>query len=235
MGRLKRPGLGYFPLDTGLFEDRRIRRLGSRFGADGPLFYIYILCKAYGNGYFVEYDSDFEEDAALDLGCSTEKIGLMLHYLLDKSLLDSTLFNTVKVLSSHGIQSQYQAIKKALRRDVEVDGNSWILDESETEGFIKVRHPENKSGINPDKSGINPDKSGINQDKSGINPDKSGIYATKEKEKEQGKKSERETEDKTYPILSSPGAGVRKDTWPPDGWEERMQKAHKSLKKLGLE
>lgn len=214
MGRLKRPGLGYFPLDTGLFEDRRIRRLGSRFGADGPLFYIYILCKAYGNGYFVEYDSDFEEDAALDLGCSTEKIGLMLHYLLDKSLLDSTLFNTVKVLSSHGIQSQYQAIKKALRRDVEVDGNSWILDESETEGFIKVRHPENKSGINPDKS---------------------GIYATKEKEKEKGKKSERETEDKTYPILSSPGAGVRKDTWPPDGWEERMQKAHKSLKKLGLE
>lgn len=219
MGRLKRPGLGYFPLDTGLFEDKRIRRLGSRFGADGPLFYIYILCKAYGNGYFVEYDSDFEEDAALDLGCSTEKIGLMLHYLLDKSLLDSTLFNTVKVLSSHGIQSQYQAIKKALRRDVEVDGNSWILDESETEGFIKVRHPENKSGINPDKSGINPDKS--------------GIYATKEKEK--GKKSERETEDKTYPILSSPSAGVRKDTWPPDGWEERMQKAHKSLKKLGLE
>lgn len=223
MGRLKRPGLGYFPLDTGLFEDKRIRRLGSRFGADGPLFYIYILCNAYRNGYFVEYDSDFEEDAALDLGCSTEKIGLMLHYLLDKSLLDSTLFNTVKVLSSHGIQSQYQAIKKALRRDVEVDGNSWIIDESETEGFIKVRHPENKSGINPDKSGINPDKS--------------GIYATKEKEKEKGKgkKSEREAEDKTHPILSSPGAGVRKDTWPPDGWEERMQKAHKSLKKLGLE
>ncbi len=155
MGRKKKAGLGYFPLDTGFFEDKRIRRLTARFGADGPLFYIYVLCKAYSNSYYVEHDDDFCEDAALDLGCSADKIGLMLHYLLDKSLLDGTLFNTVKVLSSHGIQSQFQAIKKSLKRDVEVDGNSWILEESETEGFIKVRHPENKSGINADKSGIN--------------------------------------------------------------------------------
>lgn len=162
MSRPKKDGLSYFPLDTGFFEDKRIRRLASRFGADGPLFYIYILCKAYDNGYCIATDDDFAEDAALDLHCSEEKIELMLHYLLDKSLLDSTLFSTVKVLSSHGIQTQYQAIKKALKRDIEVDGDSWILNESETEGFIKVRQNENKSEKNPDKSGINCDKSGIN-------------------------------------------------------------------------
>ena len=205
MSRQRKAGLGYFPLDTGFFEDKRIRRLTARFGADGPLFYVYVLCKAYASGYCVEHSTDFEEDAALDLGCSAEKIGLMLHYLLDKSLLDSTLFNTVKVLSSHGIQSQFQAIKKSLKRDVEVDSNSWILEESETEGFIKVRHPENKSGINADKSGINADKSGIND--------------TKEKGKEKESKSEtqrkgKEREEGLDPDLSCPGADECADAPP---------------------
>ncbi|AWY06816.1 MAG: DUF4373 domain protein [Caudoviricetes sp.] len=162
MGRQKKAGLSYFPLDTAFFEDRRIRRLTSRFGSDGPTFYLYVLCRAYSNGYCVAVDDDFLDDAALDLNCSAEKIGLMLHYLLDKSLLDSTLFNTVKVLSSHGIQTQYQAIKKTLKRDVEVDGSSWILDESETEGFIKVRLYGDKSEKNKNKSGRNGDKSDIN-------------------------------------------------------------------------
>ena len=227
MSRQRKAGLGYFPLDTGFFEDKRIRRLTARFGADGPLFYIYVLCKVYANGYCVEHSTDFEEDAALDLGCSAEKIGLMLHYLLDKSLLDSTLFNTVKVLSSHGIQSQFQAIKKSLKRDVEVDSSSWILEKSETEGVIKVRHAENKSGINADKSGINADKSGIN--------------ATKEKVKEKESKSEtqrkgKEREEGPTPAPACPGEGASGTALPPsDDWEERMRKAHESLRRLGLE
>lgn len=214
MSRQRKAGLGYFPLDTGFFEDKRIRRLTARFGADGPLFYIYVLCKAYASGYCVEHSTDFEEDAALDLGCSAEKIGLMLHYLLDKSLLDSTLFNTVKVLSSHGIQSQFQAIKKSLKRDVEVDSSSWILEKSETEGFIKVRHPEDKSGINADKSGIN---------------------ATKEKEKEKKNKSKtqrkgKEGEKGPDSALSCPGDECSGDEEP--AWWKRY---HESCKRLGWE
>lgn len=228
MSRQKKAGLGYFPLDTGFFEDKRIRRLTARFGADGPLFYVYVLCKAYSNGYCVEHDDDFCEDAATDLGCSTEKIGLMLHYLLDKSLLDSTLFNTVKVLSSHGIQSQFQAIKKSLKRDVEVDGNSWILEESETEGFIKVRHPENKSWINADKSGINADKSGINDTKeSKVKENKS---ETQRKGKERGEGPD--------PALPCPGEVDETVTEAADrGYVEPewARRAHESLRRLGFE
>ena len=159
MGRRKKKGLSYFPLDCGLFTDRRIRRLIGKFGPDGALFYIYILCECYTNGYYVEYTDTFRDDAAADLGCSAEKIGLMVNYLLDMSLLDRPLFNTVKVLSSHGIQAQYQECCKGLRRDIEVEERLWVLRE-ETLGFIKVRPDENKSGIYPDKSGNNEDKSG---------------------------------------------------------------------------
>lgn len=159
MSRKKSDGISYFPLDTDFFTDPRIQRLAANFGADGPLFYIYILTRAYKEGYAAKYDEDFDEDAALTLHCSLEKIGLMLHYLLKKSLLDSTLFDEVKVLSSHGIQAQYQSIVKSRKRDVEVDGSSWILDAAETEGFVKVRLPSNKSekkAINPGEMAINP-------------------------------------------------------------------------------
>ena len=133
--------LKYFPLVVGFFEDKRIRRLRSKFGADGPMLFLYILFQAYGGeGYFVKYSDDWVEDAAQDVGCTAGKIELMLHYLLDKTLLDSTLFNTVKVLSSHGIQTQYQQSKKSCKQDIAVDGRLWVLSESETAGFIKVRH-----------------------------------------------------------------------------------------------
>lgn len=163
MGRQKDNSLKYFPLDVGFFADKRIRRLTTQFGGDGPLFYLYILCAAYGGtGYYVVADDDFVEDAATDLHCTIEKIGLMLRYLSDKSLLDGKLFGTVKVLTSHGIQAQYQESVKGLRRDIEVRGDLWLLDESESLGFIKVRPIADKSRINADKSSGKDDKTGVN-------------------------------------------------------------------------
>lgn len=166
MPRVKNDSLRYFPLDVNFFSDNRMRRMAGRFGADGPMFYLYILSRVYGGqGYYVVADDDFLEDAALDLHCSTEKIGLMLNYLLGRSLLDDKSFSTVKVLTSHGIQAQYQESMSGLRRDVEVDETLWILDDSETEGFIKVRRFENKSGKIADKSRGNGDKSHKNDTK----------------------------------------------------------------------
>lgn len=155
MSRTKDNSLDYFPLDVTFFSDRRIRRLQARFGSDGPMFLIYIFCRCYGgNGYYLDANNDFYEDAAIDIGCSVEKIGLMLNYLFDRSLLDSKSFNTVKVLTSHGIQAQYQKSKKGCKRDVVVDETLWVLDSEETEGFIKTR----KDIINCEKKSDNSEK-----------------------------------------------------------------------------
>lgn len=162
MPRTKNNSLDYFPLDTSFFSDSRIRRLRARFGSDGPLFLIYIFCRCYGeDGYYVKADNDFFEDAALDIGCSVEKIGLMLDYLLDRSLLDSKSFNTVKVLTSHGIQAQYQKSKKGCKRDIEVMETLWLLNSEETEGFIKVRG----KNYNSEKNRYNSEKKSDNSEK----------------------------------------------------------------------
>lgn len=161
MARPVKDSLDYFPKDTGFYRDRKIRALIGRFGSDGAILYDYILCEVYGDkGYYTEIDDSFVDIAAADLKMSPEKIGLILNYLLDKSmLLDGTLSKTVKVLTSHGIQTRWQEVKKSAKRAIGVNGELWLLDEAETEGFIQVRHNDSFPQKNPSKSGKNPSKS----------------------------------------------------------------------------
>lgn len=133
----------------------------GRFGCEGIALYDYILCEVYRDkGYYAEIDDSFADIAAADLRMSPEKIGLILDYLLNKSmLLDGTLFKAVKVLTSHGIQTRYQEAvrERAKKRGISVSGELWLLDEAETESFIKVRHDDSFSLKNHDKSGKNHD------------------------------------------------------------------------------
>lgn len=156
MARPIKDGLDYFPKDSDFYRDRKIRALIGRFSTDGVALYDYILCEVYGDkGYYLEVDDSFRDIAAADLRMSPEKIGLILDYLLNQSmLLDSTLFKAVKVLTSRGIQTRYQEAvrQRAVKRGVCVDGKLWLLEEAETESFIQVRHSEDLSRKNPDKS-----------------------------------------------------------------------------------
>lgn len=140
MARPRRTGLDYFPLDVDFFGDRKIKILKGRFGADGVAFYLYILCEIYRDkGYYLKFDEDFQYAASADLNMSCEKIGQMLNFLLERSLLNSKLFQSDKVLTSHGIQARYQeAIKeRAKKTPVLVDKKFWLLSDAETQGFIQ--------------------------------------------------------------------------------------------------
>lgn len=168
MGRQLKVGLDYFSLDVGLFSDRRIKSLRAHYGADGIAFYLYILCEVYKDkGYYLQADADFMDNAASDLGMNPEKIGQMLHFLLERSLLDSILFQSDKVLTSHGIQMRYQLAKKSMGQKtvIPVVKEFWILSEEETQSFIEVRLKENFSRKNPDCSGKKADSSGNNPPK----------------------------------------------------------------------
>lgn len=164
MLRLARPqktGLDYFPVDVDIFSDTKIRIVMARFGADGFAFYMYLLSRIYRDGFCVKADEDFILIASADLQMSREKIGQMLSFFLDRSLLDSILFKADKILTSSGIQKRYQeAVKsRASKNAVTVDGRYWLLKTDETESFIQVRQPESFSEKNPSKSEKNPSKS----------------------------------------------------------------------------
>lgn len=159
----RKKGLFFFYFDVNFFGDKNIKILRARYGSDGIVLYIYILCEVYkDNGYYMQVDDDFIYTASSDLNMSSEKIGQMLNFLLKRSLLDDTLFQSDKVLTSTGIQKHYQdAVKERGKKNpVSVNEKFWILSEEDTQGFIKVQHFSDNSEKLTSNSGKKASNSG---------------------------------------------------------------------------
>lgn len=147
MARPRQDGLLYFSFDTDFFyADQRIKRLHSRYGSDGMLFYIYLLTEIYRNGYYIRWDGESVENAMDDLHITEGLIEQVMTFLVSRSLLcKSTLANSDTVITSPGIQKRYQEAVKSRKRDVCVNAEIWLLKKTETAPFIKVTQNENKS------------------------------------------------------------------------------------------
>ena len=146
MARPKKQGLLYFSFDTDFFySDRRIKALRSRYGNDGIVLYIWILCEAYKDkGYYLIYDDDCIDNMITDLGLTEGFIEQVMEYLASRSLLTqiSTLASPVTTIASPGIQKRYQEAMKGQKRTVDVNGEIWLLSKEETASFIKVTQNE---------------------------------------------------------------------------------------------
>lgn len=160
MARPQKTGLDYFPLDVDFFSDNKIRILRARYGMDGITVYIYLLCEIYKNGYYMEWNDDFKYILADELNLTDGFIEQVLTFLLERSLLDSTLFKSDTILTSPGIQKRYQlAVKeRAKKRPIEIE-KFWLLKPEETESFIKVNSFLNNSRNNDGFSRNNGSKS----------------------------------------------------------------------------
>lgn len=170
MARPIRDNLKYFPFDVDFFEDKKIRALKGRYGSDGVISYIYVLCQIYKDkGYYAELTEDFILCMSDDLNLTEGFTRQVLKYLLSRSLLleikDSTLAKPVTIITSKSAQKRYQEAMKSVKRDVFVKAEYWVLEKSETLGFIKVYPDEDKSGKNVNKSEKNNDNSTINDTK----------------------------------------------------------------------
>lgn len=166
-------GLIYFSLDTDFFSDNKIKIVKARFGADGVIIYLYLLCEIYKCGYYIEFNEDFKFVMASELKMSTDKVEQVLTFLLSRSLFDNKLFQSDAVLTSTGIQRRYQkAIKeRARKRKIPIDASRfWLLEKNETDTFIKVYPDETYSGNIDTFSGKIEDNSGkIALNKSKVN------------------------------------------------------------------
>ena len=160
MAKPKSEGFPYCQQDTDTFQDVKIRTLIAKFGCDGYAVWDYIKQAAYReNGYYVEWDEDRQELTAADLYITTEKTGLIVAYLLKRSLLVSKSFNGITVLTSHGIQKRFQEMAKSAKRDYyNFIPEVWILSEEETLHFIFCTQNQNNSRIKADNSGIKAQK-----------------------------------------------------------------------------
>lgn len=153
MARPQKQGLDYFPLDVDFFSDRKIKRLQAQFGTKGIAVYLYILCEIYhGKGYYVACDKELVLAIADDVGISENATREIVNFLLSRCLLDETLAQSEKVLSSKSVQRRFQEAKKRGKREVVVEDRYWLLDAEETCTSIQVRLHDNTAQNHPHSS-----------------------------------------------------------------------------------
>lgn len=108
MARPNKTGLDYFPFDIDFFEDEKIIAISGEFGIKGEITAIKLLCAIYRNGYFILWNDLLKYKLLRNLpGISPELIESIVNRLVLWEFFDKALFDSVKVLTSRGIQKRY--------------------------------------------------------------------------------------------------------------------------------
>lgn len=180
MGRAKKQGMDYFPVDVNLMECTAIKVLTARFGAEGFYLYMFLMCRIHLGGYYIEVSEDFISCAAVDTRIKEKTVADMIKLMCTKGLFDAGLYEKYRILTSLEIQETYLDVKCKRGRGVEVFKEYWLLNKETT--------PENLTMISVVLSETKDDLSQTNEDLLQTNADmsqKKCINKTKENKTEQ--------------------------------------------------
>lgn len=178
-------GLDYFPLEVGIFSDIKCRKLMRSYGTNGLTLYIYLLCRIYEDGYYIELDDDLIFFAAETLRIDEILVNEMLNLMLKIGIFDENLACEKKILTSKGVQNRYSEIAKIARRKKVVEKYS----------LINVQECTN----NVQESNINVQESTINVQDCTNNVH----YCNKEKERKEKERKVKEKEKEKKEKVSS--------------------------------
>ena len=174
MARPTKKGLDYFPFDVDFFEDEKIAAISGEFGLKGEIVAVKLLCAIYRNGYFILWSDMLRLKILRDLpGVSPDLLDKIVDRLVRWEFFDKTLFDSVGVLTSRGIQKRYLSVAK--RRTgteempyllVSVDRNpiqSELLSTETPQRKVKESKENNKPSIIPlcggDRESLFPEES----------------------------------------------------------------------------
>ena len=142
MARPNKEGLDYFPFDVDFFSDEKIGSISGEFGIKGEITAIKLLCAIYRNGYFILWNDALKMSLLRGLpGISLELLEQIVTRLVRWGFFEQTLFSTVSVLTSKGIQERYfKAIKR--RKD------------SSNYPYLLVNVDNNKGNVSPNEINV---------------------------------------------------------------------------------
>ena len=112
MSRPSRTGLDYFPLDTTILNDIKIRRIKKQFSAEAFLLYISLLCDIYSNGYYIEATDDYLFDQGEKLGIPENSVLEIILACVKIGLFCEEFFMEHRILTSKSIQDRFSLATK---------------------------------------------------------------------------------------------------------------------------
>lgn len=146
MSRPIKKGLSYFPLDTDMLSDRKIRRLFQNYGCEGFSTYMAILCEAYGTTrYYIRYMDDFCFDIGFTLNLKEEQVREIIGFCVEIRLFNQELFALQGILTSFGIQSRYREVNK---RSISRISPEWeIREETAPTSTVEISVPVTETPV----------------------------------------------------------------------------------------
>ena len=146
MSRPIKKGLSYFPLDTDMLSDRKIRRLFQNYGCEGFSTYMAILCEAYGTTrYYIRYTDDFCFDIGFTLNLKEVQVREIIGFCVEIRLFNQELFALQGILTSFGIQSRYREVNK---RSISRISPEWeIREETAPTSTVEISVPVTETPV----------------------------------------------------------------------------------------
>ena len=117
MARPKKKTLDYFEVDVGIAQNLKVRKLINRKGGARALgVFVYLLCRIYKNGYYIDCNPDAIFEIAADL-CEQENYVIeVILYCLEIGLFDQNMYDRHQILTSRSIQERYAALQVQRKR-----------------------------------------------------------------------------------------------------------------------
>lgn len=158
MGRNRKIGLEYFPMDVDFFQDLRIRKLIKYQGGKAVAVYTLLLCIIYKQGYYVRWDEELPFIISEQTGFEEAYIREVLKCCMVVGLFSKELYDSEKVITSRSIQERYKGICEQLRRVC-------LFDEFALISSGKTAISSEEIGISSEETGISSAKKPINSEK----------------------------------------------------------------------
>ena len=121
MGRHKKKGLDYFPLDVDL--DDAEDYLEAKFGIEGFGILVKLWSRIYKkHGYYCNWDDRAKFLFSKNINVDSVLVNRIVNFCLDNNIFNQGLFNKYEILTSSGIQSRYVRIcTQAKRLEINID------------------------------------------------------------------------------------------------------------------
>lgn len=121
MARPIKLGLDYFPTDTDILKNIKIRKLIRKYRELGFVLYLQLLTDIYRNSYFIELSDEYIFDLADQFHKRDKTILEMIDFMVEVDLFNKNLQNSL-ILTSPSIQKRYFTVKgnsyKGLEKDL---------------------------------------------------------------------------------------------------------------------
>lgn len=216
MGRPKKNGLDYFPLDVDIFRDIRVRRLKRKCGDNATLVYIALLTLIYNEGYYLHVDDDTAFAISEDVGFNEDEINAIIACSVELGLFSQKMYDDHRILTSAAIQNRYLFIKD---NDIErIDRYRLIsapkkpvsanVSESKKHNAEGVLDNENgtKKRVFGGKTPVSPPETPVSDPKTPVSPPKSAQSKEKKSKEKESKEKEREhTPSKSAAVAAADG------------------------------